>query len=370
MYKESMHKESIRNESMPKPTRKQRTRKVETAAVEKDAAQGFHVDQEFDRKLDWEFALESFDLDEYAGERLELSIGGQEAGERVDRALSRLLGVSRSQVQAWIADDRVIVREKPIRANYKVREGDRVQIDVPEPEPLEVQPENIPLDILFEDGEVIVVNKPRGMVVHPAPGHLHGTLVNAILYHCKDLPGIGGVMRPGIVHRIDKDTSGVLMVAKTDRAHQSLSEQLKAHAAQRKYIALVHGQVLHNLGTIDAAIGRHPVHRKQMAVVKQGGRHAVTHFSVLEHFQNYTLLELKLETGRTHQIRVHMQFIGHPLAGDPVYGLKKTLPIEGQALHAQTLGFIHPATGKYMEWSAPLPEDMIRLLEMLRSMDS
>jgi 23S rRNA pseudouridine1911/1915/1917 synthase len=298
---------------------------------------------------------------------VELETDAEDVGQRADKVVSARLDVSRNQVQNWIEAERIFVRNKPIRSNYKIRTGDLLLISIPEPEPLDVEPEAIPLDIYYEDEDVLVVNKPRGMVVHPAPGHMHGTLVNALLYHCKHLPGIGGVMRPGIVHRIDKDTSGLLMVAKTERAQLSLSAQLKEHSVTRKYIALVHGQVQHRIGTVDAPIGRHPIHRKQMAVVKQGGRHAVTHFSVLERFRSYTLLELKLETGRTHQIRVHMQFIGHPLAGDPVYGVKKTLPIDGQALHAAVLGFRHPTKDAYIERSAPLPADMEQLIEQLRS---
>jgi 23S rRNA pseudouridine1911/1915/1917 synthase len=307
------------------------------------------------------------DVEDLAGEQVDVAIQDDEAGERVDKVLSAWFQISRNQIQTWIEEGRVLLQDLPVKANYKVRAGDVFTISVPEPEPMDVLPEPIPLDILYEDEDVIVINKPRGMVVHPAPGHTHGTLVNALLYHCKDLPGIGGVMRPGIVHRIDKDTSGVLMAAKTERAQISLSAQLKEHTVTRRYIALVHGQVPHSIGTVEAPIGRHPVHRKQMAVVKQGGRHAVTHFSVLERFDKYTLLELKLETGRTHQIRVHMQFIGHPLVGDPLYGVKKTLPIDGQALHAAVLGFRHPATDQYVECSAPLPEDMERLLELLRN---
>jgi 23S rRNA pseudouridine1911/1915/1917 synthase len=307
------------------------------------------------------------DLEDLAGEQIELETDAEDVGQRADKVVSARLDVSRNQVQNWIEAERIIVRNQPIRSNYKIRTGDLLLISIPEPEPLDVEPEAIPLDIYYEDEDVLVVNKPRGMVVHPAPGHMHGTLVNALLYHCKHLPGIGGVMRPGIVHRIDKDTSGLLMVAKTERAQLSLSAQLKEHSVTRKYIALVHGQVQHRIGTVDAPIGRHPIHRKQMAVVKQGGRHAVTHFSVLERFRSYTLLELKLETGRTHQIRVHMQFIGHPLAGDPVYGVKKTLPIDGQALHAAVLGFRHPTKDAYIERSAPLPADMEQLIEQLRS---
>lgn len=294
-------------------------------------------------------------------------IGEAEAGERIDRFLAeRVTGMSRSQLQILIENGSVWVHDKQVKPNYKLRAGDEVFLTLPEPEPTEVEPENIPLEIVYEDRDVIVVNKPRGMVVHPGAGHMKGTLVNALLYHCKDLSGINGVLRPGIVHRIDKDTSGLIMAAKNDNAHLSLVGQLKAHTVTRKYIAIVHGVVSHDLGTIDAPIGRHPVHRLKMAVVKTGGRHAVTHFAVLERFKAYTLLECKLETGRTHQIRVHMEFIGHPLAGDPIYGPKRTLNIGGQALHAQVLGFNHPRTGEYMEFSSGIPPDMTRLIHELR----
>ncbi|WP_018132392.1 RluA family pseudouridine synthase [Effusibacillus pohliae] len=308
------------------------------------------------------------ELDEHlAAESISFLIQEEAAGERIDRFLAERIGdLSRSQIQGLIENGFVLVHDKQVKSNYKLRAGDEVLVSLPEPEPTEVQPENIPLDIVYEDQDVIVVNKPRGMVVHPAAGHMRGTLVNALLYHCKDLSGINGVLRPGIVHRIDKDTSGLLVAAKNDQAHQSLAEQLKKHTVTRKYIAIVHGVVNHDLGTIDAPIGRHPVHRLKMAVVKSGGRHAVTHFAVLERFKRYTLLECRLETGRTHQIRVHMEFIGHPLAGDPVYGPKRTLDIDGQALHAQVLGFDHPRTGEYMEFRTNIPDDMARLIEELR----
>lgn len=299
-----------------------------------------------------------------------LRVQDEEAGERIDRFLAeRIADMSRSQIQSLIEDGAVLVHNKQVKSNYKLRRGDEVTVTLPEPEPTEVEPENIPLDIVYQDSDVVVVNKPRGMVVHPAAGHMKGTLVNALLYHCKDLSGINGVLRPGIVHRIDKDTSGLMMAAKNDKAHQSLAEQLKAHTVTRKYIAIVHGVVNHDLGTVDAPIGRHPVHRLRMAVVKSGGRHAVTHFAVSERFKQYTLLECKLETGRTHQIRVHMDFIGHPLAGDPVYGPKRTLSIDGQALHAQVLGFDHPGTGEYLEFTSDLPHDITRLIEELRRSD-
>jgi len=228
-------------------------------------------------------------------------------------------------------------------------------------------PEDIPLDIAYEDHDVVVINKPRGMVVHPAPGHSSGTVVNALMYHCKDLSGINGELRPGIVHRIDKDTSGLLMAAKHDQAHASLAAQLKDHSVTRKYIAIVHGNIAHDHGTIDAPIGRDAGDRKMYTVTDKNSKHAVTHFMVLERFGDYSMVELKLETGRTHQIRVHMKFIGHPLVGDPMYGRSKGMQMDGQALHAAVLGFVHPMTEKYLEFEAPLPVDMEHLLDRLRT---
>lgn len=287
--------------------------------------------------------------------------------ERIDKIISALNEEwSRSQVQQWIKDGFVTVNGKTVKANYKCSVGDEVVIALPEPEPLDVEPEEMDLDIYYEDADVLVVNKPRGMVVHPAPGHMRGTLVNGLLAHCKDLSGINGVLRPGIVHRIDKDTSGLLMVAKNDMAHESLVNQLVNKTVTRKYKAIVHGVIPHDYGTIDAPIGRDKHDRQSMAVVEDG-KEAVTHFRVLERFSNFTFIECQLETGRTHQIRVHMKYIGYPLAGDPKYGPKKTLPIDGQALHAGVLGFTHPRTGEYLEFEAPLPPEFEQLLHMLRN---
>ncbi|GAB6932539.1 RluA family pseudouridine synthase [Calditerricola satsumensis] len=297
----------------------------------------------------------------------EWTVEEPDVGERIDRFLAaQEEDWSRAQVQKWIKEGRVTVNGEPVKANYRLEPDDEIVLRVPPPKDLAVEPEPMELDIVYEDSDVVVVNKPRGLVVHPAPGHLSGTLVNGLLYHCRDLSGIGGVLRPGIVHRIDKDTSGLLVVAKNDRAHLSLARQFKDHTVTRRYVALVHGEVAHDRGTIDAPIGRDPHNRQRMAVLPKTGKHAVTHFAVLERFPGYTLLELKLETGRTHQIRVHMKFIGHPVVGDPKYGPRKTLPIDGQALHAGVLGFVHPRTGEYLEFRAPLPEDMERLLLQLR----
>ncbi|BDH61065.1 pseudouridine synthase [Lysinibacillus sp. PLM2] len=289
------------------------------------------------------------------------------AGERIDKALSILSAEwSRSQIATWISEDRITVNGEEIKAKYKVKEGDVIEIDVPEPELLEVIPENLNLEIVYEDEDVLVVNKPKGMVVHPAPGHTTGTLVNGLMYHCKDLSGINGVLRPGIVHRIDKDTSGLLMVAKNDHAHHSLVEQLVNKTVTRKYTALVHGHIAHDKGTIDAPIARDPKDRQKQAVV-DNGKHAVTHFQVLERFGGvYTLVECILETGRTHQIRVHMNYIGYPLVGDPKYGPKKTIDFGGQVLHAGVLGFVHPTSKEYLEFQVPLPDDFVTLLENLR----
>ncbi|EGG38286.1 pseudouridine synthase, RluA family [Paenibacillus sp. HGF5] len=301
-------------------------------------------------------------------EASEWTVEADAAKTRIDKYITENLGedVSRSQVQLWIADGHVSVNDGPIKSNYKVSQGDRIVLKVPEPSAVEIIPEDIPLEIAFEDGDVIVVNKPRGMVVHPAPGHSSGTLVNALMFHCKDLSGINGELRPGIVHRIDKDTTGLIMAAKNDKAHASLAAQLKEHSVNRRYLALVHGNISHDQGTIDAPIGRDAQDRKLYTVTDRNSKHAVTHFTVVERFGDYSLLELKLETGRTHQIRVHMKYIGHPLVGDPVYGKSKGIKLNGQALHAAVLGFVHPSTGEYMEFSAPMPSDMNELLTILR----
>lgn len=298
----------------------------------------------------------------------EWTVTADYAKERIDKYIAESMDdVSRSQVQLWIADGHVTVNGSKVKANYKLGEGDQIMVTVPEPAAVEIIPENIPLNVVYEDASVIVVNKQRGLVVHPAPGHTSGTLVNALMYHCKDLSGINGELRPGIVHRIDKDTSGLLMAAKNDKAHVSLAAQLKEHSVNRRYIALVHGHVHHDHGTVDAPIGRDTNDRKMYTVTERNSKHAVTHFTVLERLGDYTLLELKLETGRTHQIRVHMKFIGHPLVGDPMYGRNKGIKMNGQALHAQTLGFVHPDTGEQMEFTAPLPQDMEDVLASLRS---
>lgn len=306
---------------------------------------------------------------EEVDENIEWTVEAPNAGERIDKYISESMdeGASRSQIQQWIKNGHLTVNNGNIKANYSVKVNDLIKLIIPEPAAVEIIPEAIPLEVAYEDSDVIVINKPRGMVVHPALGHPSGTLVNALMHHCKDLSGINGEIRPGIVHRIDKDTSGLLMVAKHDRAHTSLAEQLKNHTVTRKYLAVVHGKVAHQFGTIDAPIGRDSRDRKLYTVKESNSKQAVTHFTVVEHFKDCTLLELKLETGRTHQIRVHMKFIGHPLVGDPAYGKSKGITMKGQALHAAVLGFDHPISKEYVEFEAPLPADMNHLLEILRS---
>ncbi len=302
-----------------------------------------------------------------------LTVPEEYNGKRLDAVLTGLLpDQSRSFWQRSIWDGRVtvdgVVTDKP---GLKIIAGQVIEAAVPALKEPEIIAENIPLDILYEDSDLIVVNKPKGMVVHPAPGHYTGTLVNALMYHCRDsLSGINGELRPGIVHRIDRDTTGSLVIAKNDKAHVSLAQQLKDHTITRRYRAIVHGNLPQDDGTVDAPIGRHPQDRKKMAVLREGqgtSREAVTHYHVLERFGQYTYIECRLETGRTHQIRVHMAYIGHPVLGDIIYGPKKPpYALEGQTLHAMVLGFIHPSTGQYMEFSAPLPEYFERMLAMLR----
>lgn len=288
--------------------------------------------------------------------------------ERIDKCISSYMtDLSRSYIQKIIKDGNVFVNEKTVKANYKVKVDDAVRFIIPESVEPEIKAENIPLDIIYEDADILIVNKPKNMVVHPAPGHYEGTLVNAVMYHCKDgLSGINGVMRPGIVHRIDKDTTGSLIICKNDEAHNSVSAQLKEHSITRKYRAIVFGSLKDDTGIIDAPIGRHPTDRKKMAINEKNGKRAVTHYKVLQRFQKYTYIECQLETGRTHQIRVHMASIGHPLLGDEVYSNHKSpFKLEGQCLHAKTIGFIHPRTHEYVEFDAPLPKYFEELLKKL-----
>lgn len=289
-------------------------------------------------------------------------------GQRIDKVLGALQDQwSRNQVQSFIEDGYLLVNGGKVKKTYKLKAEDVITVNPPEPEPLEIIAEDLQLEIVYEDADVLVVNKPKGMVVHPAPGHTTGTLVNGLMHQVTDLSGINGVMRPGIVHRIDKDTSGLLMVAKNDLAHESLVQQLVDKTVTRRYTALVHGHIPHDKGTVDAPIGRDKKDRQKMGVVDEG-KHAVTHFQVLKRYGiDYTLVQCRLETGRTHQIRVHMNYIGYPLVGDPKYGPKKTMDIGGQALHAGVLGFVHPRTNEYLEFEAPMPAEFTALLEEVKS---
>ncbi len=303
------------------------------------------------------------------GETLHIVAGPEDEGMRLDKFLSvRVEELTRSAAERLADQGQVSSGGKTLDKKYRLRAGDAIEVILPEPVGLDILPEAIPLDIRYEDADLLVVNKPKGMVVHPAAGHAGGTLVNALLAHCGDsLSGINGVIRPGIVHRIDKDTSGLLIVAKNDFAHQRLAEQIKEHSFTRMYEAVVHGNLKEDTGTVDAPIGRHPTDRKRMAVTEKNSRHAVTHFEVLARYKGFTHVRLKLETGRTHQIRVHMAYIGHPVAGDPVYGPKKPVPnLDGQCLHARVIGFVHPRTGEYLEITSELPSYFTAFLEKLK----
>ena len=296
------------------------------------------------------------------------TLTADQAGERADALVARLIpDLTRSAAQRLLEEGAVTLAGRPVKKNYKTVPGDVLQVELPDPQPVEVLPQDIPLDVVYEDGDVIVVNKPVGLVVHPAPGHPDGTLVNALLYHCGDsLSGINGQLRPGIVHRIDRDTSGLIIAAKNDRAHLALAAQLQDHTLARVYEAVTVGGLKEDEGTVDAPIGRHPVDRKRMAVDWKNGRRAVTHYTVLGRYPGYTHVECRLETGRTHQIRVHMAHLGHPLLGDTVYGAKKPWPgLAGQCLHARKLKFIHPSTGQLVELECPLPHWFEQVLRQI-----
>ena len=296
---------------------------------------------------------------------MEVRIEASVVGQRLDKAVAELTDLSRSLANEQIKDGRILINGQAKKAKYAVKEGDVISYELPEPEVVEYVPEDIPLEIVYQDEDVAVVNKPQGMVVHPSAGHTSGTLVNALMYHIKDLSGINGVLRPGIVHRIDKDTSGLLMIAKNDQAHVALADELKDKKSLRKYWAIVHGNLPNDRGVIEAPIGRSEKDRKKQAVTAKG-KPALTRFQVLERFGDYSLVELQLETGRTHQIRVHMAYIGHPVAGDEVYGPRKTLKGHGQFLHARTLGFTHPRTGEVLEFTAGVPAIFQETLKKLR----
>lgn len=301
------------------------------------------------------------------GTQERIIITENEAGMRADVALAQLLEITRSNMQKLLEEGRAVRGQKVIKSNYRVKAGEEILVNLPEPQPLDVQPEDIPIDIIYEDDDVVVVNKARGMVVHPAAGNYNGTLVNALLYHCKNLSGINGVIRPGIVHRLDKDTSGIMICAKNDSAHLSLSEQIQSKTAQRTYLTVVRGNVKNDSGIIETQIARDKNERKKMAVVTEGGRQAITEYEVAERFGKYTVVKCRLKTGRTHQIRVHMEYLGYPLVGDPKYSPMKTpFAINGQALHSLTLSFTHPRTGERLTFEAPLPEDMKKILTRLR----
>lgn len=300
-------------------------------------------------------------------------INSENQGERIDKFLSsKLSNISRSYIHKLIEDGNITVNQNSVNKKYKLSKNDMINVKIPKPQELEVIAENIPLDIVYEDNDLLIVNKPKNMVVHPAPGNYSSTLVNALLYHCKNsLSGINGVIRPGIVHRIDKDTSGLLIVAKNDTSHKELAEQIKNHSFTREYEAVVYGNLKEDTGTINANIARHKTDRKKMAVVPLLGRNAVTHYTVLKRYGNFTHIKLKLETGRTHQIRVHMSYIGHPVVGDEVYANPKNNPfkfLKGQCLHAKTIGFIHPTTKEYMEFTSPLPEYFQKILNKLSAL--
>lgn len=298
-----------------------------------------------------------------------IELQAEAGGIRIDKYLSEQCpDFSRSYLQKLLKEEKISVNKKTVKANYKISAGDQILVEVPDVQEAEILPEDIPLTILYEDDYVLVVDKPKGMVVHPAAGHTSGTLVNAVMWHCRDhLSGINGVLRPGIVHRIDKDTTGALLICKDDVTHREIAEQLKEHSIRRRYRAVVAGVMKEDEGTIEGPIGRHPTDRKKMSINHKNGKEAVTHYKVLERFPNATYVECRLETGRTHQIRVHMTSIGHPLLGDTVYGsLKNPYHLEGQALHAMILGFIHPHSGEYIECISPLPEYFTKLLSKLR----
>ena len=316
----------------------------------------------------WQPEAEPADLYEDADQVRLLPAAEEDAGKRADVFLAEALESTRSHVQILLNEGRAVKGNKAVKPNYRMKAGDVIQVTLPQPVQLEAEPEDIPLNIIYEDEDVIVLNKERGMVVHPAPGHSSGTLVNALLFHCKNLSGINGVIRPGIVHRLDKDTSGIMIAAKNDGAHASLSQQIQDKTAKRTYLCIVRGNVKTDNGVIETRIDRDKNDRKRMSVVAEGGREAVTEYEVLERFGRFTVVRCRLKTGRTHQIRVHMEYLGYPLVGDPKYSpMKVPFTIKGQALHSQTLDFLHPRTGEALHFEAPLPEDMRKIMIRLHN---
>ena len=316
----------------------------------------------------WQPEAEPDDLYEDADQVRLLPAAETDAGKRADVFLAEALESTRSHVQILLNEGRAVKGNKAVKPNYRMKAGDVIQVTLPQPVQLEAEPEDIPLNIIYEDEDIIVLNKERGMVVHPAPGHSSGTLVNALLFHCKNLSGINGVIRPGIVHRLDKDTSGIMIAAKNDGAHASLSQQIQDKTAKRTYLCIVRGNVKTDTGVIGTRIDRDKNDRKRMAVVAEGGREAITEYEVLERFGRFTVVRCRLKTGRTHQIRVHMEYLGYPLVGDPKYSpMKVPFAIKGQALHSQTLDFLHPRTGEALHFEAPLPEDMRKIITRLHN---
>jgi len=299
-------------------------------------------------------------------EKYEFNVEAEQNGMRIDKFLKENTELTRTYIQKLIEEEHILVNDNKTKSNYKLKTGEIVKLTIPDAVDLEAKPEDIPLDVVYEDSDVIVVNKPKGLVVHPGSGNPDHTLVNALLFHCKDLSGINGVLRPGIVHRIDKDTTGLLVACKNDKAHLAIAEQLQDKTCYRKYYALVHGVIPHEHGTIEAPIGRDKKNRQNMTVTDENSRDAVTHFKVVERFKNYTFIECRLETGRTHQIRVHMEFIKHPIVGDYKYSIRKTLDTNGQMLHAYELSFIHPSTKERVTFNAPLPQYFLDILEQIR----
>lgn len=352
------------NNMDPKPQEEKNSETVEETLYAVNTPPEVMTDVNFEDDLDASDSIQTVDLDD-GSQQITLTCSKEDAGMRLDKYICKVLDLSRTRTATLLEEDRVKLSDRSVKASRKMQEGDILEIHMPPAQSLEVLPEKMDLDIVYEDEDIIVINKPKGMVVHPAPGHMEHTLVNGLLYHCKDLSGINGVKRPGIVHRIDKDTSGLLVVAKNDMAHESLAAQLQDKSLRRIYRAIVHHPFSHTIGTVDAPIGRDEKDRQKMAVTAKNSKPAVTHFTVLENFKDYAYIECSLETGRTHQIRVHMAYIQHPVAGDPKYGPRKTIEAGGQLLHAMQLELIHPRTKEKMHFEAPLDPTFAKVLAEL-----